>query len=121
MNYQIPVQTYCRPVSHAVLKKQMQCKNTKELLGCGAMWRAFAKVVFFALPIILSLHLCLAFYVESVDVSIAKAEASRFETMDEHIGLQAEKTRVMASGYVHVAAAEQLSLYAPQKGQVKRF
>ncbi len=121
MNYHTPAQTYYRTASKVIYKQQVHRQKIFDFPGGVMVWRTVGKIFLFCLPVIFSINLCFTFYLEKIETSIQVAEDARFEIMNDHIVLRAQKARLMSPEYVQIAAAEKLSLHVPRIGQVKHF
>ncbi len=121
MNYHTPAQMYYHTASKTIHKQQVHRQKIFDFAGGMMVWRAVGRIFLFCLPVIFSINLCLTFYLEKIETSIQVAEGARFEIMNDHIILRAQKARLMSPEYVQIAAAEKLSLHVPRIGQVKHF
>ncbi len=121
MNYNAPIQSPGRPVSSVVYKQQVRRQQVKDLLVGAAVWKAFGKLLLITLPILFAINLCLSLYQGEIESNIAAVEDVRFELMNTHIALRAEKARLMSPEYIQNTAGEKLALHVPRKGQVKHF
>ena len=113
-------QTYIRPVMASPMRQQLRQKILG-LIGPKVLWIAAGKVLLLFCPLLFLANFWLSSSADRIAVALLDAEKGRYVFMDENIKLRAERAHLYSPEYLDKIAANQLALYAPEKGQVSRF
>lgn len=115
MNFHCPVQPCLRPRANARLLQQLNNQKVFSRLGDRKLWVAVVKVLLILCPMFLAVNLWLASAANKLELPVQAAENVRHQLIDTQISLRAKRDQLYAPERIRIIAAEQLSLYVPEK------
>ena len=121
MNFQNTSQPYMRPVIRIGVGQHSLRRRKSSFPVSITFWRPVGKVLFLLIPLMLAINLGVASLASNTNESITTAANKRHELMDKNIELRAVKARLRGQEQFQQLAAEKLSLYVHEKGQVGVF
>lgn len=113
--------SYLRTVPQLGVRQQLSSRDVYDLPGGLVLWKAVAKTLLLMLPFILMVNMFLASKINDLQRSFNVVDNERHELTDKNIGLLAQKARLYAPERISQMAANKLSLYAAEPGQIERI
>lgn len=115
MNYQCPDYHCFRPRANSPILMQISNQRVSSRTGHRKMLHAVVKVLLLLGPMVLAVNLWLSSSYKNLDHSVQKVEGVRQELINTQLSLRAKRDRLYAPERIRMIAAEQLSLYVPDK------
>ena len=121
MNFHYPAQPCCRPRVNSRFLQQLDNQQVTSRSVDRKLWLSVGKVLLVLCPMVLAVNLWLASSFKNLEQSVQALENVSHQLMENHISLRAQRDQVFSPERVRIIAAEKLSLYAPEKEQMKFF
>jgi hypothetical protein len=119
MIYHTPAQPYFRARANSPFLQELDRQKVFSLSVDRKLWLALGKMLLVLCPICLAVNLWLGSCCTLLERSTQAVDNSRHQLMERQISLSAERSYLLSPERVQFIAAKKLSLYVPEKGQVK--
>jgi hypothetical protein len=114
-------QTYVRPVTAVPLRQHLRKKRDFELPGGLQLWKSCAKSGVALLLVVCALQLVLGQFYNTMNETAEFTRIHQLELADQHVILRAKRAALLMPDNIERVAAAELSLQAPEPGQVSRY
>jgi len=115
MNYQCPDYPCLRPRANSPLLPRISYQKVSSRAGHRKMRLAVVKILFLLGPLVLAVNLWLSSSFRNFELAVQEVAGVRQELIDTQLSLRAKRDRLYAPERIRMIAAEQLSLYVPDK------
>ena len=115
MNYNYPIDPCFRPRANSPFLLQLSNQKVTSRAGHKKLRLAVVKVLLLLCPMVLAVNLWLSSSLRNLELSVQEVEGVRQELIDTQLSLRSKRDRLYAPERIRVIAAEQFSLFAPEK------
>lgn len=118
MNIPSTSSNYFRTAAHVGVRQKVERRRPLDLPGGIVLWKAVGKVILWTVPLVLAANLWFSSAMNTRTAKIAEIETALQQLQVENGDLLRQVERLSSPVRVKIAAAEKLSLYEPEAGQI---